>query len=91
MKIKIKASFKGQVVEAETDYIKGTTQRLPDIYPFNQKIYLSGDDAIFLGIVSVLEDGSVEYCRNSFLIPIEGSIISPFRDERIIFSFKLDE
>ncbi len=89
MKIQIKVSFKDELIEAVVDYEKGTVQKLPDIFPFNQNVYLSGDDGISLKSISILEDGQIEYCRSRFNVPIEGSILSPFKDERLIFHFRL--
>lgn len=89
MRLQIKALYKGQIVEAEVPYEKGTVQKLPDEYPFNQNIYLTGDDGVSLRYVYIREDGTIEYCRSDLNIGSEVVVLSPFKDERFVFQFKL--
>lgn len=92
LKIKVKYILKDRenIIEAEVPYILGSTQRLPDIEPFNQNIYFGPDDGAFLGSICIEENGNINYLSDIIKLNEKGEAkYSPTRSGKYEFSFAL--
>ena len=87
--VKSNVGGKQRTDEVQVPYVLGEKVNLPKEFPFDQNIYFGPDSGVYLGYMSIDQEGNIHYVDKVIKLENGKADLNPFNGDRHIFHFEV--